>query len=96
MNLRTYAAGKPCYVRLPDCLPGTESVVLAHVRVIGISGAGLKADDLLACPACAHCHDLIDGRKRMANLTRDEAQLAHFRGVLRWQDRLLKDEIVTY
>lgn len=90
MNLRKLARGQSCYVRLPGCLPDTETVVLAHVRIIGISGMGMKAPDLLACPACFRCHELIDSRQHMANLTRDDVQLAHLRGVMRWQARLLE------
>lgn len=95
-DLRKLARDRPCYVRLPDCLPGNETVVLAHFRMIGISGAGMKSPDLLACPACHHCHDLVDGRAHMANLTREDVQLAHLRGELAWQNQLIREEVVKW
>lgn len=92
MNLRKEARGRQCYVRLPDCLPGTDTVVLAHYRLAGISGMGIKSPDVIACPACFNCHDLVDGRKHMANLTRHDVRLAHAEGVFRWQCQLLREE----
>lgn len=83
--------GQPCYVRLSGCLPGTETVVPAHWRGIGISGAGFKAPDLLTCPACFNCHELIDRRKIMANLSRVDVRLAHAEAIFRWQCKLIKD-----
>ncbi len=55
---------------------------------------GLKPPDLLGCPVCFNCHELIDGRQRMANLTRVEVRLAHAEGVMRWQAQLLKEGII--
>lgn len=93
-DLRRAARGEPCYVRLESiCNGNPETSVLAHVRLIGISGIGIKAPDLLACPACSNCHDAID-RRRYMNLDREHVQLAHYRGVLRWQHELLRRELV--
>jgi hypothetical protein len=91
MNLRTVAAGEECYVRLPDiCVGNPETTVLAHVRLIGISGYGLKSPDVIACPACFQCHDAIDRRSHL-DLDRDYVRLAHFEGVARWQAKLAKE-----
>lgn len=51
-----------CSLRLEGCLPGNETVVLAHIRVPGSAGIGRKGHDLSACYACAACHDRLDGR----------------------------------
>lgn len=51
------AEGQQCTLRLPGCLPGTETVVFAHYRRFGWGGMGLKPNDLLGCFACASCHD---------------------------------------
>lgn len=51
------AKGKECTLRLPGCLPGTDTVVFAHYRRFGWGGMGLKPNDLLGCFACAACHD---------------------------------------
>lgn len=52
----------PCSLRLEGCLPGNDTVVLAHLRVPGSVGVGRKSHDLTAVYACAHCHDVIDRR----------------------------------
>lgn len=83
MNLRKLARGQPCQVRLPDvCNHNPETTVLAHYRMIGISGFGLKPPDWLGAFACSNCHDAID-RRRFMDLERDYVRLAHAEGVFR-------------
>lgn len=94
MNLRKLARGRDCFVRLPDCCNhNSETVVLAHVRLVGISAMGLKSPDILACPACSECHDAID-RRRYMDMDRDYVRLAHFEGMARWQAQLIKEGIL--
>jgi hypothetical protein len=64
------------------CNHNPETTVLAHVRMAGISGMGLKADDLLGAWACSSCHDAID-RRQHTDLERDFVRLAHLEGVMR-------------
>jgi hypothetical protein len=64
------------------CNHNPETTVLAHVRMAGISGMGLKADDLLGAWACSSCHDAID-RRQHTDLDRDFVRLAHLEGVMR-------------
>ena len=46
-NLRKEARGRECQVRLPGiCNGNPETVVLAHYRMVGICGTGMKPDDL--------------------------------------------------
>lgn len=56
-NFRKIAAGRPCMVRLPGCDGGGETTVLAHYRMSGFCGVGIKPDDLAfgswACVSCA-------------------------------------------
>lgn len=48
MNLRKAAKGRDCMVRLEGiCNHNPETTVLAHIRMPGLSGMGIKADDLL-------------------------------------------------
>lgn len=82
-NLRKLAEGQACQVWLPGCLHGPETVVLAHLRIGGTAGIGQKPPDLCGVYACACCHDLIDGRKFVANLTKEEIQLAVLRALCR-------------
>ena len=84
-KLRKAARGMPCQVRLPGCNGGGDTTVLAHYRLAGYCGTGLKPDDdVFGAWACSNCHDLIDGRMRCA-MTHAELRLAHAEGILRTQ-----------
>jgi hypothetical protein len=61
MNLRREAEGKMCQVRYEGvCNFDPTTTVLAHVRVIGVSGLGIKSPDLLGVWACSACHAYAD------------------------------------
>jgi len=56
----------PCTLRIANFIPGhtcapQSTVVGAHLPVMG-KGVGTKVTDLAVVAACAHCHDLLDGR----------------------------------
>lgn len=94
MNLRKEARGRGCMIRLPEiCTHNSETVVLAHVRMAGVSGMGIKADDLLGAWSCSACHDAVD-RRSHTDLDRDHVRLAHLEGVIRTIAQLRKENIV--
>lgn len=46
-NLRKEAKGRECQVRLPGvCNFNSETTVLAHYRMAGLNGVGMKPDDI--------------------------------------------------
>lgn len=75
------------------CNHNPETTVLAHIRMPGISGMGMKADDLLGAWACSSCHDAID-RRSHTDLDRDYVRLAHLEGMARTITILRKEDIV--
>jgi hypothetical protein len=90
MTLRTEARNKPCLVRLPCCDGGGETTVLAHYRLAGTCGTGIKPPDELGAWCCARCHAVVDGREKLPIrglsqelMTRDEIKLAFAEGVMR-------------
>jgi len=94
MNLRNEAKGRGCTVRLPGiCNHNSETTVLAHIRLSGVSGMGMKADDLLGAWACSGCHDAIDRRFR-TDLDRDYVRLAHLEGMVRTIAQLRKEGLI--
>jgi hypothetical protein len=94
MNLRKQAKGRDCTVRLQGiCNHNPETTVLAHIRMAGLSGMGIKADDLLGAWACSSCHDAID-RRSHTNLDRDYVRLAHLEGMARTIAALRKEKTV--
>ena len=89
-DYRKAAQGKPCMVRLPGCNGRRDTTVLAHYRLAGYCGTGMKPDDYtFGAWACSDCHDLIDGRKRYEG-NREVLRLAHAEAVMRTQ-MALKD-----
>jgi hypothetical protein len=61
MNLRKLAQGRPCMIRMPGiCNGNPETTVLCHLRMVGLSGMGLKANDLLGAWGCSDCHRYVD------------------------------------
>lgn len=85
MNLRKAARDQHCLVRLPGCDGGGATTVLAHYRLGGTCGMGLKPPDEQGAFACDSCHSIVDGRKPLEGWTRDQIRLAHAEGVLRTQ-----------
>ena len=62
---RQIARGKPCMIRIEEmCNGDTETTVLAHYRLAGTCGMGMKPDDEQAAWACSTCHDIVDGRMK--------------------------------
>lgn len=88
MDLRDLARDEECTVRLPGiCNHNTETTVLAHYRLAGTCGVGMKPPDTNGAYACSACHDAIDGR--MQHAFRDEfVTIAHLEGCMRTLERL--------
>ena len=91
MDLRKLAIGRECQVRLEGiCNRDSETTVLAHVRLAGLSGMGHKAPDLLGAWCCSACHDAIDRRAHL-DLDREYVRLAHYEGVIRTKYALWRE-----
>ena len=83
MNLRKLAKGQPCMIRVAGiCNRNPETTVLAHYRLAGTCGTGIKPPDHLGAWACSACHDAVDGRVR-STWSRCELRLMHAEGVFR-------------
>jgi len=90
-KLRKEAKGRPCMVRVPEvCTGGGEDTVLAHYRLAGYCGTGLKPDDWMGAWCCYACHDAIDGRNTHG-IDHTDLRLFHAEGVLRTQQQLKKE-----
>lgn len=88
------AKGRDCQVRLPGvCNFNPETTVLAHFRMPGVSGLGIKAHSLIGAWACSACHDAID-RRAHTDLERDYVRLAHAEGVFRTQAILAREGVL--
>lgn len=80
---RKAAQGRACQIRVPGyCEQGTETVVLCHYRLSGLSGTGMKPPDWLGAYGCATCHSCVDGRIKTPH-SHDTLRLWHAEGCFR-------------
>lgn len=90
MSLRELARGAPCMIRLAGiCSHNPETTVLAHYRLPGTCGTGIKPPDELGAWACHSCHGEADRRTRV--LESDFVKLAHAEAVMRTLYALYQD-----
>ena len=61
-NLRELANGRPCKVRVLGCDGGGPTTVLAHYRLSGLCGVGMKSPDICGADACGPCHAAVGDR----------------------------------
>jgi hypothetical protein len=94
MKLRKEARGRGCMVRIPEvCNYNSETTVLAHYRLAGVSGIGMKSPDILGAWACSACHDAID-RRAHTDLDRDYVRLLHLEGMARTIAQLNREGLI--
>lgn len=93
-DLRKQARNRPCMIRLQGCDGGGETTVLAHYRLAGYSGMGLKPDDALGAWACNYCHSAVDGRSNPLMMEREDYRKAHAEGVMRTFAALRKEGVL--
>lgn len=93
MNLRAYAQGHSCYLRLPGCSHDPARTVLAHLRRGGVAGGGQKPPDIIGLPLDSYCHDVVDGRVK-TNLSRVEIDAELLRAYVQWLAYLWVNGIV--
>lgn len=92
-DLRKEARGRDCQIRSEVCSHNREETVLAHIRMQGISGMGIKAPNLLGAWACYPCHQLVDtGRYGDVQMTREDRELLLLRGMARTQYQLIRED----
>lgn len=83
VDLRRAARARPCLVRVPHvCDGGGETTVLAHYRLAGYAGVGIKPDDILGAWCCGPCHAAIDGHTKTLHTTA-ELRRWHAEGCMR-------------
>lgn len=95
-KLTKAARGRDCQVRLPGCPNNTETTVLAHYRLAGTCGVGIKPNNLQGAWCCDYCHSVCDGRiKAPEGMTREDIRLARAEGVMRTIDILVREGVVA-
>lgn len=94
-DLRKQARGRECQVRYPGiCSFDTETVVLGHIRMAGITGMGQKAPDIMGAWVCDRCHG--EGDRRTQLLSPEDAKRWFLDGVFRTQLQLINEGLITW
>ena len=89
-KMRDAARDEHCTIRLPGCLPGTDTVVLAHLPNRSM---GKKNNDYNAAFACYMCHMALDGQ-RSHNIEKDWMELSHRRGQEQTLNRMIELRVI--
>lgn len=93
-NLRKQARGRPCQIRLPNiCNFDPTTTVLCHLRLIGVSGMGLKSADLLGSWGCSSCHQAVDASD---HLDYEKRRAALLEGMARTQAILVAERKIKW
>lgn len=87
------ARGRDCQIRIPGCPNDTQTTVLAHYRLAGTCGVGMKPNNLQGAWACSYCHDAVDGRIDVG-IDREDLRLYHAEGMMRTIDSLIREQIL--
>lgn len=95
-NLRKYAAGKQCMIRLPGCRWDEGYTVLAHWRDSS-TGIGKKEPDLVGAWACDVCHAYVDGRTQPPEgWSLMDVREAFLLGIIRTIKQLIREGVVKW
>jgi hypothetical protein len=87
MNLRKFAKGQDCLIRIPNyCSHNPDETVLAHDSGGGMSG---KVCDLRGAHACYTCHMIVDGHIK-TDYSHDEIRLMFLEGMSRTLEKVAK------
>lgn len=85
------AQGRKCTARLVGiCNGDSETTVLAHFRLLGISGMGIKPPSFIGAWLCSACHAYVDTHKDC------QTQLDFAKAVFRTQARLIEEKEVKW
>ena len=84
------ARGQMCLVRLPGCNFNPETTVFAHLNGAGMA---LKHLSIHGAYACSNCHAILDGAK--TDLSREYILIAHYEGMVRTQQKMVKEGILN-
>ena len=98
-KLRKSARGEQCLVRIPGiCNGNAETVILAHLPDGTGGKVGGKSHDLCSVYACSDCHDAIDGRALVSQLSAEERLLIRlyaYEGHMRTLNKFVEKGLVS-
>ena len=95
MNLRKFAQGKPCMIRLPGCSGLNDETVLCHWRDSS-TGMGAKSPDIIGAWGCSRCHDAVDGRRVIQGMSAETVRKEFLLAIVRTQLELVRVSAIKW
>jgi hypothetical protein len=93
-KLTKAARGQECTVQLfPYCNGNTETTVLAHANSED-KGMGIKSPDWWGADCCSACHDILDSRNSVPDVSDSEIFRCHMRGIYRTIKRRIEQGLI--
>lgn len=97
VDLTKLAKGRDCQIRCPGrCDRDTATVVLAHYRMPGLSGIGMKSPNWAAAFSCSSCHAIVDGQRgSWIEFPQQSRDLMLLEGVIRTLAILIDEGVIV-
>ena len=93
-KLTKAARGQECQVQLyPYCNENPETVIFAHAPSED-KGWSIKSQDFWGSFCCSACHDILDGRRHVDDITELEITEAFMRGIHRTIKLQIEAELI--
>ena len=93
-KLTKAARGQGCTVQLfPYCNNNPETTVFAHAPSEG-KGMAIKSPDWWGADCCSACHDILDGRKQVNDISAEEIKDCFQRGIYRTLQRRIQQGLI--
>lgn len=94
-KLTKAARGQDCTVQLyPYCNSNPETTVLAHAPSED-KGMGIKSPDWWGADCCYDCHMILDGHRKVDDISQEEIFFRHMVGVYRTIKRRIAQGKIT-
>jgi len=94
--LRNGAKGEDCSVQIfPYCNFDPRTTVFAHAPSED-KGTGIKSPDWWGAYMCSDCHDIVDGRRAVKDISKEEIYRCLMRGVYRTLRRRIEQELLVF
>jgi hypothetical protein len=93
-KLTKAARGQECTIQIhPYCNMNPETTVFAHAPSES-KGMGIKSPDWWGADSCSVCHDIVDARITVNNVSISEIYRCHMRGVFRTMQRRIEQGLI--
>lgn len=89
-----HAKAQDCQIRIyPYCNGNPETTVFCHAWTPD-KGIGIKSPDYWGAFGCSTCHDIVDGRMMVNDISKTDIYKLHTIGIYRTMKILFEDGVI--